>query len=167
MSRLPAIRFTHDYEGELVVFLIGMRINKPWKVGVWWPVFVAMPKMLNYLAKQPDKGLLGYEQAFFPSPIIVQYWRSFEDLARFARNPNDPHLEPWRQFNRRVGKSGDVGIWHETYLVKTANIETVYGNMPPYGLAAASAVVPVKGGKDSAAARIGATPTDDPALPVY
>ena len=92
---------------------------------------------LNYLAKQPDKGLLGSEQAFFPSPIIVQYWRSFEDLARFARNPDDPHLEPWRQFNRRVGRSGDVGIWHETYLVKTANIETVYGNMPPYGLAAA------------------------------
>ena len=161
MGRVQKGRFTADVSSlgdEAVVFLIGMRINKPWKVGVWWPVFVAMPKMLNYLAKQPDKGLLGYEQAFFPSPIIVQYWRSFEDLARFARNPDDPHLEPWRQFNRRVGKSGDVGIWHETYLVKTVNIETVYGNMPPYGLAAASAVVPVMRGKDSAAARIGATP---------
>ena len=63
--------------------------------------------------------------------------------------------------------SGDVGIRHETYLVKTVNIETVYGNMPTYGLAAASAVIPVKRGRDSAAARIGATSIDDPALPVY
>ena len=31
MSEPPAIRFTHEYEGELVVFLIGMRINKPWR----------------------------------------------------------------------------------------------------------------------------------------
>ena len=73
MGRVQKGRFTADVSAlgdEAVVFLIGMRINKPWKVGIWWPVFVAMPKMLNYLAKQPDKGLLGYEQAFFPSPII-------------------------------------------------------------------------------------------------
>ena len=104
MGHVQRGRFTADASSlgdGVVVFLIGMRINKPWKVGVWWPVLVAMPKMLNYLAKQPDKGLLGYEQAFLPSPMIVQYWRSFEDLARFARNPDDPHLEPWRQFNRR------------------------------------------------------------------
>ena len=135
-------RFTADLSSlgdEVIVFLIGMRINKPWKVHAWWPVFVAMPKMLKYLAEHPDKGLLGYQQAFFPSPMLVQYWRSFEDLERFARDRDDPHLEPWRQFNRRVGRSGDVGIWHETYRVLTANIETIYGNMPPHGLAAATA----------------------------
>jgi hypothetical protein len=32
----------------------------------------------------PENGLLGYEQALLPSPIIVQYWRSFEDPTRFA-----------------------------------------------------------------------------------
>jgi hypothetical protein len=100
-----------------------------------------MPKMLRYLVEHPEKGLLSFEQALLPSPIIVQYWRSFDDLARFVRDRDDPHLEPWRQFNRRVGKSGDVGIWHETYRVATANIETVYGNMPPYGLAAATTPV--------------------------
>jgi hypothetical protein len=170
MAEVQKGRFTADVSSlgdEVVVFLIGMRINKPWKVRTWWPVFVAMPKMLTYLADHPEKGLLGYEQAFLPSPMIVQYWRSFDDLARFARDRDDPHLEPWRQFNRRVGGSGDVGIWHETYRVNTADIETIYGNMPRRGLAAATDLVPVRRGRDSAAARIGATTTDDPALPAY
>jgi hypothetical protein len=170
MADVQKGRFTADASSvgdEVIVFLIGMRINKPWKVRAWWPVFVAMPKMLKYLVQHPDKGLLGYEQSVLPSPIIVQYWRSFDDLARFARDRDDPHLEPWRQFNSRIGGSGDVGIWHETYRVRTANIETIYNNMPPYGLAAATAVVPIRRGRDSAAARIGATHTDDPALPPY
>ena len=170
MPHVQKGRFTADVSSlgdEVIVFLIGMRINKPWKVHAWWPVFVAMPKMLKYLAEHPDKGLLGYQQAFFPSPMLVQYWRSFEDIERFARDRDDPHLQPWRQFNRRVGRSGDVGIWHETYRVMTANIETIYGNMPPHGLAAATAVAPVRPGHDSAAARIGATPTDEPALPAH
>ena len=47
----------------------------------------------------------------------------------------------------------------------TANIETIYGNMPPHGLAAATAMAPLMPGRDSAATRIGATPTDEPALP--
>jgi hypothetical protein len=62
MGRVQKGRFTADVsslEDEAVVFLTGMRINKPWKVSVWWPVFAAMPKMLNYLAKQPDKGSWG------------------------------------------------------------------------------------------------------------
>lgn len=170
MAEIHNGRFTADVTAlgeEVVVFLIGARINKPWKIRTWWPVFAAMPKMLTYLVAHPEKGLLGYEQAFLPSPIIVQYWRSFEDLARFARDRDDPHLEFWRQFNKRIGNSGDVGIWHEAYRVTTANLETIYTNMPPYGLAAATAVVPIRRGHDSAAARIGTTATDDPALPPY
>ena len=99
---------------EVVVFVIGMRINKPLKVGLWWPVFTAMGRMLKYLAERPEKGLLAYRVSAMPL-FVVQYWRSFDDLERFARNDDDPHLEPWRRFNRKVGKSGDVGIWHETY----------------------------------------------------
>jgi hypothetical protein len=170
MARVQQGRYTADLSSlgeEVVVFLIGMRINKPWKVHAWWPVFAAMPKMLKYLAEHPEKGLLGYHQALVPAPIVVQYWRSFDDLARFARDKDDPHLEPWRQFNRRVGRNGDVGIWHETYHVSTANIETIYGNMPSFGLAAATASAPVRPGRESAAVRIGATQVDEPALPGY
>ncbi len=159
-------RFTADLAGldEVVVFLIGMRVNKPWKVRQWWPVFTAMPRMLRYLDQHPEKGLLHWQQSL---TLTVQYWRSFDDLARFARDKDDPHLEPWRQFNRRIAGSGDVGIWHETYVVRTADVECIYGNMPTYGLAAATAAVPVRRGRDSAAARAGRASTDEPALPPY
>ena len=170
MTHIHEGRHTADLSAlgdEVVVFLIGMRINKPLKIRTWWPVFTAMPRMLKYLVEHPEKGLLGYQQAVLPAPILVQYWRSFDDLARFARDRDDPHLEPWRQFNRRIGSSGDVGIWHETYRVQPAGIETIYGNMPPHGLAAATSVVPVTRGRDSAAARIGAADVDEPVLPVY
>ena len=163
-------RYTADVSqlgDEVVVFLIGMRINNPLKVGLWWPVFTAMGKMLKYLSQHPDKGLLAVRTAFFPEILLAQYWRSFEDLERFARDKDDPHLEPWRQFNRKIGKSGDVGIWHETYRVKTKDIESIYGNMPIGGLATASALIPIQRGKDSAAARIGDAEDDKPALPAY
>lgn len=162
-------RYTADVSGlgdEVVVFLVGIRINKPRKFRLWWPVFKAMRTMLKYLEEHPEKGLLAYRASAAP-PFVVQYWRSFEDLERFARNVDDPHLEPWRRFNREIGRSGDVGIWHETYRVKTHDIESIYGNMPAIGLAAASRLVPLRPGKQSAAARIGVTDEDKPALPGY
>ena len=33
--------------------------------------------------------------------------------------------------------SGDIGIWHETYLIRAGEYETVYGSMPRVGLARA------------------------------
>jgi hypothetical protein len=169
MGKVLAGRRTADLTelgDEVVVFLIGMRFNRPWKVVQWWPVFFAMNRMLTYLGEHPEKGLLSAQGWFVPQPLVVQYWRSFDHLARFARDADDPHLEPWREFNRRVRDSGDVGIWHETYSVPTANIECIYGNMPPWGLARATEPVPIPPGRQSAAARIGRGP-DQPALPPY
>ena len=34
-----------------------------------------------------------------------------------------------------------TGIWHETYLVRNGEYETIYGNMPPFGLGKAGNVV--------------------------
>jgi hypothetical protein len=87
-------------------------------------------------ARTPEKGLLGYEQLGIGS--WVQYWRSFA------------HLDAWRKFFRRVGKSGRTGIWHETFLVRSGEFEAIYTNTPDFGLAKASTVVPVA---DSVAAR--------------
>jgi hypothetical protein len=30
-------RLTATIDGDFVVFLIGMRLNQPWKVHKWWP----------------------------------------------------------------------------------------------------------------------------------
>src|SRR5579863_4231104 len=35
-------RMCAEIEGEMAVFLIGMRINKPWKIHKWLPVAIAM-----------------------------------------------------------------------------------------------------------------------------
>jgi Monooxygenase af470-like len=111
-------RMTANLDGEFVILLIGMRINKPWKVHKWWPVFVAMPRLLRRLSHD-DLGMLSYHVALRPTgPILVQYWRSIEQLQRFAREGHLEHLAAWRMFNHRVGFTGDVGFWHETYMVR-------------------------------------------------
>ncbi len=160
-------RYTAHIEGDFVVFLIGMRFNKPWKVRAWWSVASAMPKMQRELAAHPELGCLGGQQWFGRTTILVQYWRSFDHLDRFSRDPELPHLDAWRRFNRAVRDSGDVGIWHETFAVRAGEYEAVYGNMPVFGLAAASSHVPVRQGTQSAAARIGASDTDRPTLELY
>src|SRR6266545_5856850 len=159
--RVETGRCTADIDGDFVVFLIGMRFNKPWKVHRWWPVFTAMPRMLRVLDKHPELGCLGHQQWVGRTLIVVQYWRSFEHLDRFARDRDLPHLEPWRRFNRVVRDSGDVGIWHETYRVQAGAYEAIYGNMPVFGLAAAAEHVPVASKAHTAAARIGATSNDE------
>ena len=169
MSEVHAQRLTVEVEGDFVVFLIGMRINRPWKPRQWWPVFTAMPRMLKWLEQHPQAGLLHYEQAFRSplSPMIVQYWRSFEDLERFARSPEAPHLAAWKHFNATVRDSGDVGIWHETYRVVAGASESIYGNMPARGLGVAGELVPVGSTAATAARRIGARDVDEPPVEAY
>jgi len=160
-------RHAATIDGDFVVFLIGMRINKPWKVHRWWPVFRAMPKMIRELSSDPESGLLGVTLGLLAGgPAVVQYWRSFEDLERFARDPDARHLPAWRAFNQQVRSSGDVGIWHETYRVHAGEYEAIYGNMPRIGLAAAADHRPLQS-TSTAAQRIGARPTDESPVAGY
>lgn len=140
MGKVIDRRVAARIDGDFVVFLIGMRVNRPWKVHKWLPVMRAMPRMLKELAARPESGFLGYEILGLRG--IVQYWRSFEALEAYARDPDAAHWPAWVDFNRRLKHSrGDVGIWHETYLVQDGAYETVYSGMPPFGLAAASRMV--------------------------
>ena len=164
MMKIFPGRFTAHTEGDFAVFLIGMRINQLWAVHKWMPVARAMPMMLKGLTQQPSKGLLGVETwVRWREVMQVQYWRSFDDLERFARNPSDPHLQAWRDFNRRVGTDGSVGIWHETYLVQAGQYECLYANMPRFGLSAATDHVPAVGSRETARRRIGGE--SEPAVP--
>jgi hypothetical protein len=86
--------------------------------------------------------------------MVVQYWRSFEHLEAYARNADAAHLPAWRAFNKAVGSNGDVGIWHETYRVAPGAHESVYNNMPRYGLGLAGEVVDAVGARKEARQRM-------------
>jgi hypothetical protein len=136
-------RWTADIEGDFVVFIIGARINNklhPIKALRDLGGKRGMQYMLKYLTQHPEKGLLGYQSAGLTT---IQYWRSFDHLEAFAKDQDDPHLQPWRDFWKRLGKDTRTGIWHETYLVRAGEYEAIYGNMPATGLAKASNLVPV------------------------
>ena len=136
------------------MFLIGMRINRLWKLHKWLPVARAMPRMLRELAADPEAGLLGFESWVGNPTIMLQYWRSFEHLERYAKDPSRLHRPAWAAFNRAVASNGDVGIWHETYRVRPGDYECIYNNMPPFGLARATTAVQAGGGLESARARM-------------
>ena len=152
MAALYRQKMTVEMDGDFVVFLIGMRINKPWKVHKWLPVFLAMPRMVRELKAKPELGCLN---VIMSPGAIVQYWRSFEHLEAYARSRDHAHLPAWRAFNRSVSYgSGDVGIWHETYKVAAGQYEAVYGNMPAYGLGVAGRLVPAISHRETARGRL-------------
>ena len=152
-------RLTANLEGEFVVFLIGMRVNNPLKFYKWLPVVNAMPKMLKELYSQPERGFIHAEMWFGRTTIMVQYWRSMEQLLAYAKARDSEHLPAWQAFNKSIGTDGSVGIWHETYAVSPGAYESVYVNMPRFGLGRAGTLQPATGGKQSAAGRLGANKT--------
>ena len=147
-------RLTATIDGDFVVFLIGMRLNQPWKVHKWWPVASAMPRMLSELQRQPELGLLHAEMWFSRTIILVQYWRSMDQLLAYAASKEAAHLPAWKAFNQSVGTDGSVGIWHETYAVAAGRHESIYVNMPAFGLGRAGTLEAATGHKHRASDRL-------------
>jgi hypothetical protein len=164
MAQIIPGRFTARHEESFVVFLIGMRVNKFFAFRKWLMTVRAMTPMLRTLYAHPEKGFLGGHLSLsWRGVTSIQYWRSFEDLEKFARDRDDPHLESWRRFNKLIGTDGSVGIWHETFLVEASKYECVYNNMPIFGLAAATKHVPALGHRETARKRLGGE--NEPAVP--
>jgi hypothetical protein len=158
MAEIRAGRWTARSDVPFVVFLIGMRFNRLWKVHKWAPVLAAMPRMIAELERQPELGFLGAETWFSRTILMVQYWRSFEQLEAYSKARDKAHLPAWAAFNRVVGDGGDVGVFHETYRVAPGDYETVYANMPPLLLGRVGSLVPAGGGLRGARGRLtGAT----------
>jgi hypothetical protein len=151
---IHAERFSASVDGPFVVFLIGMRINKLWKPHKWWPVAQAMPRMLRELSANPQAGMLGGEMWFGRTTIMVQYWRTVEQLMAYAKDRQASHLPAWRAFSKAIGTNGDVGIWHETYCISSGAYENVYVNMPVFGLGKVGSLQPATGTRQSAEGRL-------------
>lgn len=156
MARIQRGRHTHvpTPDGEVTVFLIGMRVNRWWRVDAWLPTFAAMGPMIAELSRDPDSGFLGVRYLLGPGgPTLIQYWRSTEDLYRYASDRDARHRPAWAAFNRRARRApGAVGVWHETY--RAAAAETLYVDMPRTGLARALGSEPASGHTQTAAQRL-------------
>lgn len=143
MSKVINKRMVARYDEDFVVFIIGMRINSFLNVNKWWPVAMAMPKMIKELYANKDSGFLGAESWFGRTTIMLQYWRSFEHLEAYAKEKNLEHYPAWKNFNLNIRKSNSAGIWHETYRVSPGTYENVYVNMPPFALGRAGKLITI------------------------
>jgi hypothetical protein len=84
-------------KGDFVVFLIGMRINKPWKVSKWLPVFLAMPRMIKELEKLPaaDTG--------FHSSVLAQF-RTSGSLCQISTEQALSSLDGFQQADEECAR---------------------------------------------------------------
>lgn len=156
MSPIRPGRFAAQFDQSLVVFLIGLRINHFHKVGKWLPAARAMGPMIAELSADPTSGFLGAETmlAGLRTVMLVQCWRDFESLEAYARARDRQHWPAWTAFNKAVGKDGTVGIFHETYVVPAGGHESIYVNMPPFGLGKVAGVTPATGSRNEARGRM-------------
>ena len=141
-------RFTANYQGDFVVFLIGMRINKLWRVNEWLPVMRAAHAMVAETLAVPDTPLLESRAMMGTadprSHQFIQYWRSFAELEAWANDANLRHKPAQGEFFRRTAYNGNVGIWHEAFRVADGGFEAIYANTPRFGLAAAGTYRPLR-----------------------
>lgn len=157
--KINAERLTTSHSDAVTVFIIGMRINRLFALNKWLPVARSMGPMVAELAADPDSGFLGAEtmRQGFRTVLLVQYWRDFNSLERYARDRDRNHWPAWTAFNKAVGSDGTVGIFHETYVVSKGCYESIYNNMPAWGLGAATGLAPATGSRNAARSRMNAT----------
>jgi hypothetical protein len=100
-------------------------------------------EMSTALDQARGEGLLLNRPLMSPEgPLLMQYWRSYADLDRWARK--QPHSRWWRWLLEHVGKG--VGFYHEIYQARAA--EAIYEQgTRPVGPALFSAIRRVKGGE--------------------
>lgn len=149
-------RWTARLDGDFVVFLLGARVHDPGVSGQVTDLLLEMVHMLAELETDPAHGLLGYAvHGPLGDGVIVQYWRSFEALEHYARNPQARHAPVWRAWNRLAeADQRGAGIWHETFQVAAGAYEAIYANMPVMGLQQAGEPLPLSEARTSARARL-------------
>jgi hypothetical protein len=114
-----------------------------------------MGPMLKELYQHPELGFLACETLInWRGVTILQYWRSVEELQAYANTRDSNHFPAWTEFYRRIGRDGSVGIWHETYRIDPGAVESIYVNMPAWGLTRAFGREPITTARQTAKQRM-------------
>ncbi len=120
---------------ELCLVRMGIQVRR---AGGFWQAR-KLGKAVEFAAREAIEagvGLLLSERfGFGPGHFgFFQYWQSFEAMETWTRRP--PHSEWWRDAVERMRKRGDLGVYHEAYLVPRDRVESIALNCRPVGLAA-------------------------------
>lgn len=132
-----------------MAFHLGVHFNHP--LGLLAPGakelgahFQAMTDALVSPANRKEFGLLstsnwrGSERASNNALMMVAYFRDIEGLHRFAHSK--VHRDGWDWYLRFVRETGyrHFGLYHETFLARKGDWETIYDDCAPTLLGAAS-----------------------------
>ncbi|WP_435333626.1 DUF4188 domain-containing protein [Haloarchaeobius sp. TZWWS8] len=161
MSLQDTDRLVADVDGGFVVYINGMRLNKLRAIPQWLLAGRKLARMFDELEADPDSGFLGYQPAFMGprTGAAIQYWRSLEDLKRFANDPDGRHVPAWKWYDETVNDDGGVGFWAELYVVEEGNYETFFRNVRPIGIGKYATLVPrARGQRDGVPFLAGAVP---------
>jgi hypothetical protein len=154
-------RWTAQPDENFVVFIIGMRINRWWMIHRWLPPIMAMRRMLRELGMGRGLGFYGSNTWLGRTILVVQYWRSFEQLEAYARTSDRSHVPAWVELNRTIGNDGSVGIYHETYRIAPGQFENVFINMPPMLLGNCATLIEARGQLATATGRMRSSANDE------
>ena len=118
---------------ELCLVRIGIQVRRAsgW---LFAPAAIANCQ-LGAVCNGRGAGLLGSDS--FSSSIghfgFIQYWRSFDDLEAWSRD--HPHSDWWGMAVDRMRERHDLGVYHEAFLVRAGDLESIYMDCRPTGLA--------------------------------
>ncbi|WQF75969.1 hypothetical protein CDEST_00983 [Colletotrichum destructivum] len=140
-GKIPAIPASQS----LVVFHLGVRFNHT--LGLISPgaseVVKHFDAMNADLRRRADEyGLYhfsnwkGAESDRNNTLLMIYYFRNVDGLNRFAHDTL--HWNTWKWFNSIKEDHKHLGIFHETFITSAQQYETIYENMPPVLLGAAS-----------------------------
>ncbi len=147
-------RMTAIIDKPFVVFLIGRRINRPWKISQCYPLTSGHAAHAEGAGGRPRARLPGRVDVGRSHHHHGAVRGSFDALEHYAKERDSAHLPAWREFNRRIASGDDVGIWHETCLVNPGQYECVYHNMPPFGLGKVGRLVEASAALSTARGRL-------------
>jgi hypothetical protein len=146
MASIHHERMAAEMDDGFVIYINGMRLNTPRALPQWLVANWRVARMFRELEADPDSGFLGYTPIFlgFRKGAAMQYWRSLEDLQRFATDPDGSHVRAWRWYNEEADPDGGLGFWAELYVVEGDSFETFFRNVPPVGIGKSAEMVPMR-----------------------
>jgi hypothetical protein len=133
---------------ELCVALFGVQFLTPAGQQRYDAAGITEQMTESLEAAQKTGLLLLNRPAMTPEgPVLIQYWRSYEDLDRWART--QPHSSWWRWLLENAGE--DLGFYHEIYQARTAEAIYEHGTRPVGpALFCSTEEVPAGGGQSRA-----------------